>query len=249
MRTRTKALLLTLCAVLLVAATVFTTVAYLKSTDEVVNTFTVGKVKITLDEARVTPDGTPVEGADRVKSNEYHLLPGHTYTKDPTVTVEKGSDKSYIRMKVTFNQAKALLSKNILIDADDYTEDEAAELENARKIAPISVFLGGYSEAWSLTPDDLNMYGLEDYLNNKKYFVYDAETDTLTYYFYYTYTETVAAPDEDVKLPALFKEITVPEEVDGEELAALKDFKITVVAEAIQADGFENAEKAWAAFQ
>lgn len=248
MRTRTKALLLTLCAVLLVAATVFTTVAYLKSTDEVVNTFTVGKVKITLDEANVTSDGTPVEGADRVKSNGYHLLPGHTYTKDPTVTVKKGSDKSYIRMKVTFNQANALLSKNILIDAGDYTEDEAAELKNARKIAPISVFLGGYSEAWSLTPDDLDMmYGLEEYLTNDKYFVYNAEADTLTYYFYYT--GTVTALDEDVKLPALFKEITVPEEVDGEELAALKDFEITVVAEAIQADGFENAEAAWDVFQ
>lgn len=243
MRTRTKALLLTLCAVLLVA-TVFTTVAYLKSTDEVVNTFTVGKVKITLDEAEVTSDGTPMEGADRVKSNEYHLLPGHTYTKDPTVTVEKGSDESYIRMKVTFNLANALLSGNILINADDYKADE---LENARKIAPISKFLGGYSEAWSLTPGDLNMYGLEEYLSNDKYFVYDAEADTLTYYFYYT--GTVTALDKDVKLPALFKKITVPDWVDGEELAALKDFKITVVAEAIQADGFENAEEAWAAFQ
>ena len=248
MRTRTKALLLTLCAVLLVAATVFTTVAYLKSTDEVVNTFTVGKVKITLDEAKVTSDGTPVEGADRVKSNEYHLLPGHTYTKDPTVTVEKGSDESYIRIKVTFNQAKALLSKNILINADDYPEYDADKLENARKIAPISVFLGGYSEAWSLTPDDLDMmYGLEGYLNNDKYFVYDENADTLTYYFYYS--GSVAAPDGDVKLPALFKKITVPDWVDGEELAALKDFKITVVAEAIQADGFENAEAAWDVFQ
>ncbi len=247
MRTRTKALLLTLCAVLLVAATVFTTVAYLKSTDEVVNTFTVGKVKITLDEAEVTSDGTPVEGADRVKSNEYHLLPGHTYTKDPTVTVEKGSDESYIRMKVTFNQANALLSGNILVDAGDYTEDEANDLKNARKIAPMSLFLRDYGANWSLTPDELDMDSLEDYLNNKKYFVYDAEADTLTYYFYYT--ETVAALNEDVKLPALFEKITVPDWVDGGELAALKDFEITVVAEAIQADGFENAEEAWAAFQ
>lgn len=247
MRTRTKALLLTLCAVLLVAATVFTTVAYLKSTDEVVNTFTVGKVKITLDEAKVTSDGAPVEGANRVKSNEYHLLPGHTYTKDPTVTVEKGSDESYIRMKVTFNQAKALLSSNILINPDDYPKYDADKLENARKIAPMFVFLGGYSKAWSLTPDDLDMNSLEGYLTNEKYFVYETEADTLTYYFYYT--GTVTALDKDVKLPALFKKITVPDWVDGEELAALKDFKITVVAEAIQADGFENAEEAWAAFQ
>ena len=41
MKTRSKALLLTLCAVLLVAASVLGTMAYLTSTDEVTNTFTV----------------------------------------------------------------------------------------------------------------------------------------------------------------------------------------------------------------
>ena len=78
MKTRSKALLLTLCAVLLVAASVLGTMAYLTSTDEVKNTFTVGKVKINLDEAKVGLDGTPVEPAARVKSNEYKLMPGHT---------------------------------------------------------------------------------------------------------------------------------------------------------------------------
>lgn len=45
-----------------------------------------------------------------MKTNEYHLLPGHTYTKDPTVTVKTGSDASYVRMKVTFNNAKAIIA-------------------------------------------------------------------------------------------------------------------------------------------
>lgn len=60
MKTKSKALLLTLCAVLLVAASVMGTMAYLTSTDKVENTFTVGNVKITLDEAKVNTDGTPV---------------------------------------------------------------------------------------------------------------------------------------------------------------------------------------------
>ena len=94
MKTRSKALLLSLCAVLLVAATIFGTMAYLTSSDKVENTFTVGNVKIKLDEAKVNTDGTPVEGADRVHENSYKLLPGHTYTKDPTVTVEKGSESA-----------------------------------------------------------------------------------------------------------------------------------------------------------
>lgn len=103
-----KALLVVACALLLVAASVFGTMAYLTSTDEVKNTFTVGKVEITLDEAKVDQNGTAVTPAERVKTNNYKLLPGHTYTKDPTVTVKKDSEPSYVKMTVTFSNAKEL---------------------------------------------------------------------------------------------------------------------------------------------
>lgn len=108
MKTRSKALILTLCAVLLVAASMLGTMAYLTSTDEVENTFTVGQVKIKLDEAKANPDGSLVENADRVTGNSYKLLPGHTYNKDPMVTVLNGSEASYIKMTVTFSKAKEL---------------------------------------------------------------------------------------------------------------------------------------------
>lgn len=108
MKTRSKALLLALCAVLLVAATIFGTMAYLTSTDTVTNTFTVGKVNIKLDEAKANSDGTLVEGAERVKENQYKLLPGHTYNKDPMVTVLGGSESSYVKMTVTFSMADEL---------------------------------------------------------------------------------------------------------------------------------------------
>ena len=100
MKKKTKALMLVLCAVLLVTASVLGTMAYLTSTDQVVNTFTVGKVAITLDEAKVKEDGTPVAGAARVTGNAYHLLPGHGYTKDPTVHVQANSEDSFIFVKV-----------------------------------------------------------------------------------------------------------------------------------------------------
>ena len=108
MKTKRKALLLSLCAVLLVVASVMGTMAYLTSSDTVTNTFTVGKVQITLDEAAVNLDGTPIEGAARVKQNSYKLLPGHTYNKDPMVTVLKGSESSYVKMTVTFSKAAEL---------------------------------------------------------------------------------------------------------------------------------------------
>lgn len=97
MKTRSKALLLTLCAVLLVTASVLGTMAYLTSTDEVRNTFTVGQVQITLDE-RDTDNSTPDAGRD--KANAYHLLPGNEYEKDPTVHVNAVSEDSWIFVKV-----------------------------------------------------------------------------------------------------------------------------------------------------
>ena len=103
-----KVLLLACSAVLLVCLSVGATLAYLTSTDKVVNTFTVGKVAIKLDEAEAKPDGTLVEGADRVKANSYKLMPGHTYNKDPMVTVLEGSESCYVKMTVTFSMAKEL---------------------------------------------------------------------------------------------------------------------------------------------
>ena len=243
MKTRSKALLLSLCAVLLVAATIFGTMAYLTASDEVNNTFTVGNVKIKLDEAKVGTDGTPVEGADRVKANEYHLLPGHTYTKDPTVTVLEGSEAAYIRLKVTFNKASNLIA---LCTDPEFAEDGPTGVENAYPLIRMVKFVEANAAEWDgIIPD--NMVETEEMLGNAKYFEYDKANDTLTYYFYYT--ETVAAPDGDVVLPVLFNEITVPEWATGEQLAKLEGFQINAVAEAIQADGFETADDAWAAFE
>ena len=108
MKTRCKALLLSLCAVLLVTVSVLGTMAYLTDKDQVVNSFTVGSVNIRLDEAKANPDGTLVANADRVKENSYKLLPGHTYNKDPMVTVLEGSEPSYVKMTVTFTKASEL---------------------------------------------------------------------------------------------------------------------------------------------
>ena len=242
MKKTSKALLLTICAVLLVAASVMGTMAYLTSTDKVQNTFTVGKVAIKLDEAKVGTDGTPVEGADRVKENGYKLLPGHTYIKDPTVTVLKDSVESYVRMKVTFNNATEIIA---MCTDPEFAEDGPTGVENAFPLIRMVEFVEANAAKWDgIIPD--NMVDTEEMLESAKYFAYDKESNTLTYIFYYT--ETVAAPDDNVVLPVLFDKITVPEWVTGDQLAKLDKFEINAVAEAIQADGFANADAAWAAF-
>lgn len=108
MKKTRKILLMAACAVLLVCISVGATVAYLTSTDSVMNTFTVGNIQIKLDEAKANPDGSLVPNVDRVKANSYKLLPGHTYNKDPMVTVLSGSESAYIKMTVTFSKANEL---------------------------------------------------------------------------------------------------------------------------------------------
>lgn len=236
MKTKSKALLLTLCAVLLVAASVLGTMAYLTSTDTVTNTFTVGKVEIKLDETDVTDPNGP-----RVKANSYKLMPGTTYTKDPTVTVLKGSEESYVRMKVTFNNAKEIIA----LCTDPEYADEVTGVENAFPLIRMVNFVKANAAKWDgIIPD--NMVETEDMLAMPKYFAYDKTADTLTYYFYYK--ATVSGTNGDVVLPVLFDSIKVPEHVTGEQLKALNNFQITVIAEAIQAGSFADPADAWSHF-
>jgi len=119
MKNTKKAMLICLCVVVVLSAAVVGTLAWLLDSDAVVNTFTVGQVDITVDEALVNEDGVPVDGADRVKENTYHLLPGMTYTKDPTMTIMANSEDSYVRMILKVHNAsdvQAILTKYELGD-------------------------------------------------------------------------------------------------------------------------------------
>ncbi len=108
MKKAKKILVLLLCAVLLVGASIAGTVAYLTDTDNVVtNTFTVGEIEITLDEAMVDEYGRKIPGAVRVTENAYLLVPGCEYVKDPTVHVKNTSEDCYIFVTVD-NQIAAV---------------------------------------------------------------------------------------------------------------------------------------------
>lgn len=95
-----KKLMTVLAIVLVIAMSVAGTYAYLTSKAEVKNTFTVGNIAITLDEAKVDEYGVAVADAARVDANTYKLIPGHSYTKDPTVHFAAGSEASYLFVKV-----------------------------------------------------------------------------------------------------------------------------------------------------
>lgn len=222
MKTAKKAMLMTLCAIILVVATVFGTMAYLTSTDKVENTFTVGNVAIKLDEAKVNPDGSPVEGAARVDGNEYKLMPGHTYTKDPTIHVDAASEDCFIRAKVTLTNAKEWIAI-----ATKYADNK---VENIIKGTDDNIW-------WVSQP------------------AVDETANTVTYTFVYkneSHTDELGKriwTSTDSKDLVLFNEIAIPGGLTNDELKSVGASKITVVAEAIQADGFANADAAWEAFE
>lgn len=87
MKTKSKALLLALCAVLLAATSMLGTVAYLTDSESVANTFTVGKVAIELTESK--PE-------DRQAS----IIPGVDIVKNPKVTVLKDSEACWLFVRV-----------------------------------------------------------------------------------------------------------------------------------------------------
>lgn len=135
MKKYSKILALVLVAVLLVGASVMGTVAYLTSRDTVTNTFTVGKVSITMDESKVNVDGIPANDQTRVQANAYKLMPGHSYTKDPIIHVSADSEACWLFVKV---------------------EDEIAAIEAADTVATQLAANG-----WTLIAGTTNIYGRE----------------------------------------------------------------------------------------
>lgn len=186
-----KTLMIMLALVLVIAMSVTGTLAYLTSTSETVtNTFTVGKLAIALDEAKVDVYGVEVDGADRVTGNEYKLIPGHNYAKDPTVWVEKDSEASYIYVKV--ENGIAAIEADTTIAAQIADNDWTA--------------LGGVANV------------------------------------YYKEADAVPADAAERGKYVVFESFTLDDEAD---VSDYENANITIVAYAVQKDGFDSAAEAW----
>lgn len=211
-----KILVLILCVAIVAVSGTAATIAYFSAEDEDVNTFVLGNVKMTLDETKVTPDGLPVkngETAERTIANEYHLVPGGEYTKDPTVTIKGGTSECYVRMFVTLSDYSGLLEAF----GTDFLPEK-------------------FVEGW-----DREIWVPSGKTENK------AE-NTVTYEF--RYYEIVSKTEEDIPLEPLFTKLKIPgESITLENISILSTAKISVIANGIQATGFENADEAWRSFE
>ena len=100
MKNAKKILVLLLCAIALVVASVAGTVAYLTANDQATNTFAVGNVEIELKEFEVnqqTGEKTEVETDGLV---DLELVPGRTIQKNPFIIVGANSEPCWLFVKI-----------------------------------------------------------------------------------------------------------------------------------------------------
>lgn len=123
---------LVIVAILAIGATL----AYFTDTKTATNTFTMGDVKIKLDETNVNdPDG------DRVSQNEYDVYPGAEVTKDPIVH-NVGKNGAYIRATVNVSNWMNLCAA--------YYPDFKETFPNEGYKAALNLLVGELGEGWSV---------------------------------------------------------------------------------------------------
>lgn len=188
------------------------TLAYLTDTKDVKNTFTMGDVKIKLDETDITnPTG------DRVTSNAYSVYPGAVVTKDPIVH-NVGGNAAYIRATVNV--------ENWMNECGAYYPDFGISYGQAGYEKSLLLLVDKLGEGWSIVGVET---GDPFILGN-----FSAK-------FTLKYDGTLAAGEDTA---AMFEKVTIPAGIENDGSFG----NITVKADAIQADGFDSWEAAFAAF-
>lgn len=234
-----KKKIVTLCLSAALVATLLIggTLAYFTDSTQVVeNTFTVGNVDITLDEAKVEFDETTEEYVaqeDRTEAGVQYkeIFPGAVLPKDPTITVKNtGNEKAYIAAKVTVTGADL---KGLLGAAGDATDCVGLTGFVTGGVSTTEVEYKadyeGLGDGW-LCQSDAGQY----------YLIQKVEDNTYTFEYYFE--DEKAAADKIV----LFEQLNLPTSWTNTQIADLGDMVIDVKAYAVQEDGFENVYEAFA---
>ena len=216
--TKKRFVAILLCMTLVALAAIAATFAYLTDSKTVNNTFTMGNVKITLDESKVDESGKAVEG-DRVTSNEYNVYPGAVVTKDPIVH-NTGKNAAYIRATVNVSNWMNLCAA--------YYPDFGIHFPSAGYENSLQLLVGQLGEGWSVVGVTIG----------------DTFTDgAYGAKFILKYEGALAAGADTT---AMFQTVTIPAGIDNANTDSFSG--VTVVAQAIQADGFDTCEPAFAAY-
>ena len=224
------AIALCMAAILLAGGTL----AYLTDTDNAVNTFTAGKVGLTLDEAIVekVTDSTAENYGDLVATNErtdgdqtYHVYPGNKVAKDPKITVDSDSENAWVA-------AKMIVTGDLLSLIGSGYENY---LDITKIVSGGLVVKGAEQQPFNgLTP---TYYANGCYIYQKPI----AEGETTQKWELYLFMEDIYAANAEIQL---FTNIEIPAEWDNAEMEKFNNSKINITAFAVQADGFESCYEA-----
>lgn len=158
------------------------------------------------------------EGA-RVTSNAYNVYPGAVVTKDPIVH-NTGKNAAYIRATVNVSNWMNLCAA--------YYPDFKETFPNDGYKAALNLLVGELGEGWSVVGVEAGDTFTIGQFDAKFILKYDGE---------------LAAGDDTT---AMFQTVTIPAGIDNANTDSFKEVK--VVAQAIQADGFDTWEAAFAAY-
>lgn len=237
---KARKILFTLCAaLLLVTMSVGATLAYLTSEDSVTNTFTTGKVEITLDEAVVKTelddDGNTVVTTDRTEQgNNYTMFPGCSYKKDPTIHVLANSEDCYVAAEIVLTTKKNLLDK---IEAEE-------GFIGFEELVSGGIF-DGETKSYAVDGDKLVAVIGDWKLVQHKQTSATADNETTYTRVFHLFKQTKVEKNVDEQQDfVLFDNIQVPSTWDNDSAAYLNDMTMDVTAYAVQVVGMENCEDA-----
>ena len=230
-----KILALSLIVCLLATAVVGGTLAYFTDTDDAVNTFTAGNVGIDLTEAEVMydADGNLVAAGGRMDVGDAEhdtddvydygkVYPGQTILKDPTITVDAGSEDCYVAAKVIVTDGVGDLHK--IIGVKDYDNLDIHKLVSGGEVAKTATQLTGWN-------------GLSMVYETETSVIYQEANRANGEYVFYVFVKDPMAAGESV---VLFDHVNIDSAWDNEEMAELVDLKIEVQAYATQEYGFHS---------
>ena len=156
---------------------------------------------------------------DRVTSNAYDVYPGAVVTKDPIVH-NTGKNGAYIRATVNVSNWMNLVGA--------YYPDFKPTFPNADYKAALNLLVGELGEGWSVV----------DVVAGDVFTIGQFDAKFILKY------DGVLATGADTT--AMFQTVTIPAGIDNANADSFDEVK--VVAQAIQADGFDTWEDAFAAF-
>ena len=175
----------------------------------------------TMGNVNIKLDETDIKNpeGDRVTSNEYDVYPGQTVTKDPIVH-NTGKNGAYIRATVNVYNWMNLVAA--------YYPNFKETFPNDGYKAALNLLVGELGDGWSVVG------------------VVAGDTFTIGQFdakFVLKYDGVLAAGDDTT---AMFQTVTIPAGIDNANASSFQSVK--VVAQAIQADGFDTWEAAFAAY-